>query len=64
MPTEESKDILRHSQNSISEHFVALIQPLCDIAESYYWLGRVEDAVKILELGMQLVDKSEVRRQD
>src|SRR5439155_20005324 len=32
--------------------------------ESYYWLGRVEDAVRILQIGMQVVDESEVRQHD
>ena len=53
-----------YPENAIPDHYTALIQSLCDIVESYYWLGRVEDAVRILQIGMQVVDESEVRQQD
>lgn len=53
-----------YSENAIPDHYTTLIQSLCDIGESYYWLGRVEDAVRLLQIGMQVVDESEARQQD
>jgi tetratricopeptide (TPR) repeat protein len=53
-----------YPENAIPDLYTTLIQSLCDIGESYYWLGRVEDAVRLLQKGMQVVDESEVRQQD
>jgi tetratricopeptide (TPR) repeat protein len=45
---------------SIAAQYTTLIQSLCDIAESYYYLGRLEDALSLLDAGIQITGQHEV----
>ncbi len=41
------------SYTSISDHYAVLIQSICDISESYHYLGKLGDALNILKIGEQ-----------
>src|SRR5262245_59563885 len=45
---------------SIAAKYSMLIQSLCDIAESYYYLGRLDDALALLDTGIQVIEQREV----
>jgi tetratricopeptide (TPR) repeat protein len=45
---------------SIAAKYTTLIQSLCDIAESYYYLGRLDDALTLLDAGIQIAEQHEV----
>jgi len=37
------------SLTSIAQEYTTLIQNICVLSESYYYLGRLDDAVKVFE---------------
>jgi tetratricopeptide (TPR) repeat protein len=52
------------SLEAMTERYTTLLQTLCDISESYYYLGRLDDAIKLLKIGEQLLKAKEVTRHD
>ncbi|BCL79704.1 tetratricopeptide repeat protein [Ktedonobacteria bacterium brp13] len=52
------------SFDTMVEQYTTLLQTLCDISESYYYLGRLDDAIKLLKIGEQLLEAKEVTRHD
>src|SRR5262249_2990851 len=48
----------------IAEQYTALTQAICDISESYYYLGRLADALRLLEAGLHIVEAPEMRPRD
>ena len=49
---------------SIAQEYTALIQSACVLSESYYYLGRLDDAIKVLAAVMSLLAMDEVRQKD
>jgi tetratricopeptide (TPR) repeat protein len=49
---------------SIAAKYTTLIQSLCDIAESYYYLGRLDDALSLLNAGLQIGQQRELQAGD
>lgn len=47
---------------SIAEQYGRLIDSICSIAESYYYLGRLDDALQLLDAGVRVLDLREVDR--
>lgn len=45
---------------SIPEHYTLLVKSLCEIAEAYFYQGRLSDAVTLLEQGAEIVKQSDV----
>ncbi len=52
------------SLEAMTERYTTLLQTLCDISESYYYLGRLDDAIKLLKFGEQLLEAKEVAKHD
>src|SRR5262245_66374863 len=48
----------------IAAQYTALLQSHCAIAESYYYLGRLDDALKLLDAGLQIIAQHEVLPSD
>ncbi len=53
-----------NSSHSISDHFTSVIYSLCEIAELYYYLGKLDEAVGVLKTGLQLIAAKEVHLRD
>ena len=53
-----------NSSHSISDHFTSVIYSLCEIAELYYYLGKLDEAVSVLKTGLQLTSAKEVHLRD
>ena len=53
-----------NSSHSISDHFTSVIYSLCEIAELYYYLGKLDEAVNVLKTGLQLTSAKEVHLRD
>ncbi len=53
-----------NSSHSISDHFTSVIYSLCEIAELYYYLAKLDEAVSILKTGLQLTSVKEVHLRD
>jgi tetratricopeptide (TPR) repeat protein len=49
---------------AFAQRFAQVIDGLCEMAESYYRLGRVDDALKLLQAGMQLLEARDLRQED
>jgi tetratricopeptide (TPR) repeat protein len=47
---------------SIAEQYVTLIDAICSIAEAYYYRGRLDDALQLLEAGVRILDLKEVEQ--
>jgi tetratricopeptide (TPR) repeat protein len=45
---------------AIAEQYGVLIDTLCSIAEAYYYCGRLDDALQLLDAGAQILDLKEV----
>ena len=50
--------------DSITERYTSLMNTLCELSESYYYLGRLDDALRLLALGTQLLDVKEVTQRN
>jgi tetratricopeptide (TPR) repeat protein len=44
---------------AIAAQYSTLLRSLCDIAESYYYLGRLDDALNLLDAGIQIAEQRE-----
>src|SRR6266487_1100023 len=53
-----------NSSHSISDHFTNVINNLCEITESYYLLGRLDEALSVLQTGLQLTTVKDVQPRD
>ncbi len=53
-----------NSSHSISDHFTSAIYSLCEIAELYYYLAKLDDAVNVLKTGLQLTSAKEIHLRD
>jgi tetratricopeptide (TPR) repeat protein len=53
-----------NSFHSISDHFTSVIYSLCEIAELYYYLAKLDEAVNVLKTGLQLTAVKEVHLRD
>ncbi|HLZ58512.1 MAG TPA: tetratricopeptide repeat protein [Ktedonosporobacter sp.] len=53
-----------YSPEALSEQYKTAIQAICEIAISYYMLGRSNDALHALEAGLELGEGKEVSPQD
>jgi tetratricopeptide (TPR) repeat protein len=53
-----------NSSHSISDHFTSVIYSLCEIAELYYYLGKLDEAVNVLKTGLHLTSAKEVHLRD
>ena len=49
---------------SIATQYTTLARSICDIAESYYYLGRLDDALTLLNAGSEIVAQREVLPSD
>ncbi|MHB8597251.1 MAG: hypothetical protein ACYDER_10610 [Ktedonobacteraceae bacterium] len=49
-----------HALEALTEQYTFLLQTLCDMATTYFSLGRVKDALTLLEVGSQLAEAPEV----
>jgi hypothetical protein len=47
-----------------AERYTTLLQALCDISESYYYEGRLDDANTVLQSGQQFLEAKEVGKRD
>jgi tetratricopeptide (TPR) repeat protein len=54
----------RSGPASIAAQYSVLLQTVCDISETYYYLGRLDDALHLLDAGMRLLDQQEVEPSD
>jgi len=54
----------QYAHETITNHYTTLLQALCDLAEAYYRLGRLEDASHVLSTGMPFLEGSEVAPHD
>lgn len=52
------------SNETLAQHYTNVIDVLGKIAESYYYLGRLDDALKVLQAGIPLIEASEMQPQD
>jgi len=52
------------SLDAITKHYTRLIDTLCELSESYYYLGRLDDALNLLDLGTQFLEAKEVTRRN
>ncbi len=52
------------SREAITERYTILFQTLCDISESYYYEGKLDDANTLLKFGNQLFEVKEVGKHD
>lgn len=52
-----------HVLEALTEQYTFLLQTLCDMAITYFSLGRVKDALTLLEKGSQLAEAPEVSLQ-
>ena len=52
------------SLEAMTARYTTLFQTLCDISESYYYLGRLDDAIKLLKFGKQLLEAKEAAQHD
>ena len=48
----------------ITDHFTSVIYSLCEIAELYYYLSKLDEAVDVLKTGLQLTSAKEVHLRD
>ena len=53
-----------NSSHSIADHFTSVIYSLCEIAELYYYLAKLDEAVNVLQTGLQLTSAKEVHLRD
>jgi tetratricopeptide (TPR) repeat protein len=53
-----------NSSHSISDHFTSVIYSLCEIAELYYYLAKLDEAVELLKNGLQLTSAKEMQPRD
>ncbi len=53
-----------NSSHSISDHFTSVIYSLCEVAELYYYLAKLDEAVNVLKAGLQLTSVKEVHLRD
>jgi len=53
-----------NSYHSISDHFTSVIYSLCEIAELYYYLAKLDEATDVLKTGLQLTSAKEVHLRD
>jgi tetratricopeptide (TPR) repeat protein len=53
-----------NSSHSIADHFTSVIYSLCEIAELYYYLAKLDEAVNVLQTGLQLTLAKEVHLRD
>ncbi|HVB21575.1 MAG TPA: hypothetical protein VNG51_06490 [Ktedonobacteraceae bacterium] len=49
---------------SVTNHYTALLQTLCDISEAYLYEGKMDEAVNILNIGEQFAKAKEVAPRD
>jgi tetratricopeptide (TPR) repeat protein len=54
----------QYPQERLAQYYATLIQTITDCAEIYYYLGRLDDALKVLNAGMQLLDQREMQPRD
>lgn len=54
----------RYAHETITNYYTTLLQALCDLAEAYYCLGRLEDASHVLSNGMSFLEGFEVAPYD
>jgi ATP/maltotriose-dependent transcriptional regulator MalT len=47
-------------QNALGEKYQQLITALCDISEAHYFLGRLDEAIALLQSNHQLADNADV----
>ena len=52
------------SLEALAERYTTLLQILCDISESYYYEGRLDDANTLLKSGKQFLEAKEVGARD
>ncbi|GCE23973.1 tetratricopeptide repeat protein [Dictyobacter kobayashii] len=50
----------KRSRETITEQYTCLLQNLCDIATSYYFLGKLKQAQQLLNTGLQMAEEDEV----
>lgn len=53
-----------NSFHSISDHFTSVIYSLCEVAELYYYLAKLDEAVSVLKTCLQLTSVKEVHLRD
>ncbi len=52
------------SLDALSQHYATLVEALCDISEVYYLLGRLDEALNVLQAGEQLTEATSLARRD
>jgi len=55
---------LTNSSHPITGHFTDVISSLCEIAELYYYLGKLDEAVAVLKTGLHLAFVKDVHPRD
>ncbi len=55
---------LASTNDEFSRHYTTAIDALCEIARSYFFLGRLGDALHLLHTSLQMTEASEVMPQD
>lgn len=53
-----------NSSHPITDHFTSVIYSLCEIAELYYYLSKLDQAVDVLKTGLLLTSAKEVHLRD
>jgi tetratricopeptide (TPR) repeat protein len=54
----------KQTQDTLTKHYTMLLQAFCELAETYYRLGRLEEAAQLLRTALPLLDKAEAMPQD
>ncbi len=49
---------------TMTGQYSAVMQTLCDLSESYYYMGRLDDAIKLAKIAEQLCEMNEITQQD
>jgi len=55
---------LASTNDEFTRHYTTAIDALCEIAHSYFFLGRLDDAQHLLRTSLQMIEASEVVPQD
>lgn len=55
---------LTSTNDDLTRHYTVALGALCEIARSYFFLGRLEEALSLLRMSLHLIEAGEVAPQD
>lgn len=52
------------TNEEFTEHYTVAIEALCEITHSYFFLGRLEDALRVPRMSLHMIEASEIAQKD